>query len=168
VANQREGGAVRNALLAVALAALMVVTWRRGARPAPWLAALAGTVAWLGLIVYDGAHNPATAKSAPELVHTAESLSAGGAVLVIPGLVLFPLGYAALAVALARRSQFIAGLLTGAGAATYTAGGLLIFALGPTSAAIQVVEVAGAVPFALGMLLLGVDAVRRTGEASAP
>ena len=36
--------------------------------------ALVGTILWFGLIVYDGGHNPATARYAPDLVHTSGDL----------------------------------------------------------------------------------------------
>lgn len=146
--------AIGLALLAVALAGLLAQAWRASAPTMGWYSALIGTLAWLALIIYDGSHNPVTARYAPELVHTAADLDAGGAMLVLPALILFPLGYALLGLALVRRSRVLPGLLVGAGAVIYTIGGLLIFAIEPSSPAIQAVEVAGAIPFALGFVLL--------------
>lgn len=45
-------------------------------------------------------------------------------------------------------------LLLGAGVVLYTVGSLMIYALGPTSPLIQIFEVAGAAPYALGFVLL--------------
>ncbi|WP_031158406.1 hypothetical protein [Streptosporangium roseum] len=126
---------------------------RRG--PLVWCAALIGTLSWLGLIVYDGSHNPVMARYAPAVVHTHADLDAGGAVIVLPALLLFPLGYVLLAVLLSRHGMRWPALLLGAGAVLYTAGGLLIFVLGPHSPFVQIFEVAGAVPYALGFVLLG-------------
>lgn len=136
-------------LLAVVLANLAFPPGRRLARNA----ALAGTLAWLALIVYDGAHNPVVARYAPELVHTPASLDPGGALIAIPALVLFPAGYALLATALVRSGARGTGLLLGSGAVTYWVGGLLIFAVGPHTPLIQILEVSGAALFAVGFTL---------------
>jgi hypothetical protein len=141
-------------LLGVALANLLTQ-----GRSGPWAlavnAALVGTLAWLGLIVYDGAHNPATARYAPELIHTSADLDIGAALIVMPALIFFPLGYTLLASVLLREGLRWSGLLLGTGAVTYTVGGVLIFALGPHSPAVQPVEVVGALAFACGYVLLG-------------
>lgn len=120
-------------------------------------AALAGTLAWFALIVYDGSHNPVTARYAPELVHTPADLDPAGALLVLPALLLFPAGYALLAAALVRGGgrRPGPGLLLGVGALTYWTGGLLIFAADPRSQLIQILEVIGAALYALGFALLG-------------
>ncbi|MFB4317822.1 hypothetical protein [Actinomadura sp. 21ATH] len=123
--------------------------------PASLSAALAGTLAWLALIVYDGSHNPVTARYAPELVHTPVDLDPVGALLALPALLLFPAGHALLATALIRSGTRLPGLLLGAGALTYWAGGLLVFAAGPRSPFIQILEVVGAALFSLGFALLG-------------
>jgi hypothetical protein len=123
-------------------------------KPLAWLAALAGTLAWFGLIVFDGSHNPATAMHAPELVHSHAGLSLGAAIIVLPALLLFPLGYVLFARALLSQGLPWAGALLGVGAVLYTIGGLLIFILGPQSPLIQILEVVGAVPFALGFILM--------------
>jgi hypothetical protein len=144
--------AIGLALQAIALANL---TAPAGRRLIARNAALAGVVAWLGLIVYDGAVNPATARYAPQLVHTAANLDAGGALIVLPALVLFPIGFALLAATVIRDGDRWTGLLLGAGAVTYWIGGLLIFAAGPHSPFIQVLEIAGAVPYAVGFARYG-------------
>ncbi|MGH3978682.1 MAG: hypothetical protein ACRDRZ_06735 [Pseudonocardiaceae bacterium] len=117
--------------------------------------ALVGTVLWFGLIVLDGSRNPVTARYAPDIVHTPADLDIGGAMLVLPALLVFPLGYALLAALLIRHETIWTGLLLGVGALVYTAGGLAIFAFGPHSPLIQILEVAGAAPYALGFILLG-------------
>jgi hypothetical protein len=66
--------AIGLALQAIALANL---TAPAGRRLVARNAALAGVVAWFGLIVYDGAVNPATARHAPQLVHTAVGRRSG-------------------------------------------------------------------------------------------
>jgi hypothetical protein len=143
-------------LLGVALANLLAQSVYRSGRWAPSVnAALVGTLAWLALIVYDGAHNPATARYAPELVHTSEDLNIGAVLIVVPALILFPLGYVLLTSALFREGHRWSGLLLGAGAVTYTVGGTLIFALGPHSPLVQPVEVVGALALASGYVLLG-------------
>lgn len=144
-------------LLVVALAGMLsTVRHESSWSLAGWYAALVGTLSWFGLIVYDGSHNPVMARFAPDLVHTAADLEAGGAIIVLPPLLLFPLGYALLGVALYRSDLRWAGLLTGGGALVYTIGGLLIFELGPSSALVQTLEVAGVIPFAIGFVLLAV------------
>jgi hypothetical protein len=57
-------------------------------------------------------------------------------------------------VGLARSGARWTGLLLGAGAITYWAGGLLIFAVGPRTPLIQTLEVSGAGLFAVGFMLL--------------
>lgn len=142
-------------LAAVAIASLAD---RSGGAPAArsrsWYAALLGTLSWIGLIVYDGAHNPVLARYAPELVHVGGELDPGGAIIAFPALLLFPLGYLLLGFDLARRGRWQAGGLLGSGAAIYTAGGLAIFAAGPSSPVIQPLEVAGALLYAAGLVAL--------------
>lgn len=116
--------------------------------------ALIGTVWWLALIVYDGAHNPAMAAYAPELVHTPSALEPGAGIIVGPALLLFPAGFIWLGRALARGGQGMTGWLLGGGALTYTVGGAMIFPLGPASPLIQALEVVGAAAHAVGLVLL--------------
>jgi hypothetical protein len=117
-------------------------------------AALLGTIWYFGLIVVDGTRNPVTARYAPQLVHTAADLDSGTAVIVLPALVLFPLGYVLLGLLHARHGARRTGLLLGAGAVVYTIGGLAIFGLGPASPAIQVLEIVGAVPYTIGFIMM--------------
>ncbi|WP_331755745.1 hypothetical protein [Streptomyces sp. NBC_01643] len=147
----------------VAIAGLLALASPISSRHATAIyTALIGTLSWFALIVYDGSHNPAIARYAPDLVHTPEDLEIGGAILVMPALVLFPIGYVVLAVALARRGMRIMGILLGFGAVTYVIGGLLVFVIGPHSTLVQIVEVVGAVPYALGFIVLG--SVMRAGS----
>jgi hypothetical protein len=144
-------------LLVVALAGMLTTVRHESSWSlVGWYSALVGTLSWFGLIVYDGSHNPVMARFAPDLVHNAADLEAGGAIIVLPALLLFPLGYALLGVALYRSDLRWAGLLAGGGALVYTIGGLLIFELGPSSPLVQTLEVAGFIPFAIGFVLLAV------------
>lgn len=143
-------------LLAVALTGLLL----RHRGSTGWLdtgiiLALIGTLTWLELIVYDGDHNPLTARYAPELVHTPQDLDLGGALLVVPALILFPVGYLVLAAALIRRSARLTGGLLAAGAVLYTTGGLFIFIDGPHSPLVQPLEVIGAIAYAAGFISFG-------------
>jgi len=117
-------------------------------------AALLGTIWYLGLIVVDATRNPVTAKYAPQLVHTSADLDTGTAIIVLPALLLFPLGYILLGVLHARYGGPWIGLLLGAGAVIYTTGGLAIFALGPASPAIEVLEIVGVVPYTIGFIMM--------------
>lgn len=116
--------------------------------------AVLGTIWYFGLIVVDGTRNPVTAKYAPQLVHTPKDLDTGTAIIVLPALLLFPLGYILLGVLHRRHGAPWIGLLLGAGAVIYTTGGLAIFGLGPSSPAIEVLEVLGALPYTLGFILM--------------
>jgi hypothetical protein len=140
-------------LVAISLASTLApaqVTYGRAGRWA-WYGALAGTMTWFGLLVFDGSHNPVTARFTPDLVHTPADIDTGGALIVFPALLLFPLGNALLALLRPRRTPTV---LLGVGAVVYTIGGLLLFVLGPASPLIQIFEVCGAVPYALGCVLL--------------
>ena len=118
--------------------------------------ALAGTILWFGLIIYDGGHNPVTAKYAPDLVHTSGDLDIEGGIIVLAANILFPLGYVLLAVLLNRYGQRWTGLLLGFGGVLYAIGGTAaLFGFGPHSMITSVLEIAGAAPYALGYLLLG-------------
>jgi hypothetical protein len=118
--------------------------------------ALIGTMFWFGLIVFDGGHNPVTAKYAPGLVHTSADLDIEGGVIVLAANILFPLGYVLLAVALNRYGQRWTALLLGFGGVMYALGGTVaLFGLGPHSMITSVLEIVGAAPYALGYVLLG-------------
>lgn len=143
---------------AVCLAGVLALSTRRiGSRGLTALyTALAGTILWFGLIVYDGGHNPATAKYAPDLVHTSADVDIEGGIIVLAANVLFPLGYVLLALLLNRHGQRGTGLLLGFGGVLYAIGGTAaLFGFGPHSMITSVFEIIGAAPFALGYVMLG-------------
>jgi hypothetical protein len=117
-------------------------------------AALLGTIWYFGLIVVDGTRNPVTARYAPDLVHTSADLDTATAIIVLPALLLFPLGYVLLGILNARYGARWIGFLLGTGAVIYTTGGLAIFGLGPASPVIEILEIVGAVPYALGFIMM--------------
>lgn len=119
-----------------------------------FLTAVAGTVLWFGLIAVDGTRNPVTARYAPAIVHTTADLDPGAAIVSVPALLLFPIGYALLALVLARRGMRWPGLLIGAGAVVYWSAAIPLAVLGPLSSAPQILEIAGALPYTLGFILL--------------
>ena len=135
---------------------------RRG--PAAFLTAMVGTQWWFGLIVLDGTRNPVTAHYAPHLVHTPADLDAGSAIISLPALLVFPVGYVLLALLLIGHDARWPGVLVGVGAVLYWSGAIPLFAVGPQSPVTQLLEVAGAMPFALGFVLLG----WRRGQAEPP
>ena len=150
-------------LMAVGLASAYALGAARFGRrgPSAFLAAMVGTLLWFGLIVLDGTRNPVTAKYAPGLVHTPADLDAGSAIISLPALLAFPIGYLLLARLLTRHGTRWPGLLVGIGAVLYWSAAIPLFAVGPQSPVIQLLEVAGAVPYALGFVLLGL----RWGQA---
>lgn len=117
--------------------------------------ALLGAIWYFGLIVVDGTRNPVTAKYAPSLVHTSGDMDISTGIIVLPALLLFPVGYILLGVMNARYGARSLGLLIGIGATIYTMGGLAIFGLGPTSPVIEILEIIGAVLFAIGFIMMG-------------
>lgn len=121
---------------------------------AAFLTAVAGTVLWFGLIAVDGTRNPVTARYAPAIVHTTADLDPGAAMVSLPALLVFPIGYALLALVLARRGMRWPGLLIGAGAIVYWSAAIPLAVLGPRSSAPQVLEIAGALPYTVGFILL--------------
>jgi hypothetical protein len=153
-------GLLLQAISLISMFALGIGTFGRRGLLA-WYTVMVGTMLWFGLIIFDGSHNPVMARLAPDIVHTPADLDAGGAIIVLPALLLFPTGYVLLSLLLARHGMRWPALLLGAGAVMYTIGGLLIFALGPHSPLIQIFEVAGAVPYAVGFVLLGRADVKR-------
>ncbi len=143
---------------ATCLAGVLALGVRRFApRGLPALyTALVGTMLWFGLIVFDGGHNPVTARYAPDLVHTSADLDIEGGVIVLTANVLFPLGYVLLAVLLSRYGQRWTGLLLACGGVVYSIGGTVaLFGLGSHSMITSVIEIAGAAPYALGYVRLG-------------
>lgn len=132
-----------------------------------FFSALVGTLLWFGLIAIDGSRNPVVARYAHALVHTPADFEPGVAMIILPALVLFPIGYVLLARLLVGVGAKWPGLLLGVGAVLYVLGGLCIFALGPHSPLIQTLEISGAVPYALGFVLLGREGVaERAPEAT--
>ncbi|GAA0355101.1 hypothetical protein GCM10009530_00220 [Microbispora corallina] len=118
--------------------------------------ALAGTMLWFGLIVFDGGHNPVTAKYAPDLVHTSKDIDVEGGIIVLAANIVFPLGYVLLALLLNRYGQRLTGLLLGFGGVVYAIGGTAaLFGFGPHSMVTSVFEIVGAAPYAVGYVLLG-------------
>lgn len=144
-------------LQVISLASMLALGLRLQARRdlRGWYAALTGTILWFALIIYDGSHNPVRAHYEPSLVHTSGDIDAGAALIVFPALLIFPLGYALFAVMLNRRGMRTVALLLSVGSFIYTLGGLFIFTSGPDFPLIQIFEVAGAILYALGFILLG-------------
>ncbi|WP_153054492.1 hypothetical protein [Planomonospora sphaerica] len=152
-------------LLAVSLASGYAVDFQRLGRKAipVVLTAMIGHLLWFALIVIDGSRNPVVARYAPDIVHTPADLNTGVAAVVLPALLLFPLGCALLGRLLVRQGARWPGLLIGTGAIVYTIGGLTLFVTGPHSPVVQILEVGGAVPYALGFVMIS---LRRTSIAA--
>ncbi|GAA4600624.1 hypothetical protein GCM10023195_00460 [Actinoallomurus liliacearum] len=144
-------------LQVVSLASMLALGMRVQTRRdlSGWYAALVGTLLWFALIVYDGSHNPVRAHYEPSLVHTSGDVDAGAAIIVFPALLIFPFGYLLLALMLRRRGMGRVAVLLSVGSFVYTLGGLFIFTSGPRFPLIQIFEVAGALLYALGYILLG-------------
>lgn len=150
--------AVALLLLTVSLASAYAANAGRfGRRGLPaFLLAVVGTMLWFGLIVFDGSRNPVTAKYAPEIVHTPADIDVVTGIVVLPALLVFPVGYMLLARVLSRTGMTWPGLLIGVGAMVYWAAFIPLFAFGPESPVVQTLEVIGAVPYAVGFVLIGV------------
>jgi hypothetical protein len=131
-------------LLAISLASVYALDADRYGRGGvlAFLTAITGTLCWFGLIVLDGTRKPVTAKYAAELVHTPADLDAGAAIISLPALLLFPIGYLLLARHGARRL----GLLVGVGAVVYWSGSIPLLAVGPHSPLTQVLRSPGQCP----------------------
>lgn len=129
---------------------------------------VAGTVFWFGLLVLDGTRNPVTARYTPAIVHTAKDLDPGVLIVSLPALIVFPIGYVLLALVLARHGMRWPGLLIGVGAVLYWSGAIPLFAFGPRSPDIAVLEIAGALAYAIGFVLLARsrEAVSESGPVS--
>jgi hypothetical protein len=143
---------------ATCLAGFLALGMREfGPRGLPALyTSLVGTILWFGLIIFDGGHNPVTARYAPELVHTSADLDVEGGIIVLTANILFPLGYVLLAVLLNRYGQRWTGLLLGFGGVVYAIGGTAaLFGFGPHSMITSVIEIVGAAPYAIGYVMLG-------------
>ncbi len=159
--------AVSLLILAICLAGVLALSVHRFGPRGPWAlgTALAGTILWFGLIIFDGSHNPVTARYAPQLVHTSRDLDISGGMIVVTANILFPLGYVLLALLLNQNGARLMGLLLGFGGVTYAIGGTAaLFGFGPHSVLTSVFEIIGATPYVLGFVLLG----RAFGRPSQP
>ncbi|MDI6694231.1 MAG: hypothetical protein QME21_04235 [Anaerolineales bacterium] len=78
-------------------------------------------------------------------------------IIGLPALVLFFLGYSLFGASLLRAKvqPRLGSLLITIGAPVYIIGGINIFILGPASPIVSVIEIAGAIPLAIGYILLG-------------
>ncbi len=116
-----------------------------------------GQVLYICLLVVDGLRNPLLAKYAPNIVHTMRDSDPNIAVIVLPALLLFFTGYLLFGTSLLRSKSLprLGSWLISIGGPLYIIGGINIFILGPASATISIIEIAGALPLALGYLLLG-------------
>lgn len=133
-----------------------------------FVTAVAGTIFWFGLLVVDGTRNPVTARYAPGIVHTPADLDPGAMVIFLPALIVFPIGYVLLARVLVRSKMRGPGLLIGVGAVLYWSGLIPLLAVGPRSPAIEILEIAGALPYAFGFVLLARSWSRATSPTRVP
>lgn len=122
-----------------------------------FIAAFFGHVFYICLLVVDGLRNPLLAKYAPATVHTFADNDPNQLTIVFPALLLFFVGYVLFGSSLLSTKSMprLAILLITIGAPIYIIGGVNIFIIGPASPIISLIEIAGAVPFALGYILLG-------------
>lgn len=115
------------------------------------------------LLVVDGAVNSVLSIYDIELVHATSvagvdpRLSINLFIIGLPALVLFFLGYSLFGASLLRAKvqPRLGGILITIGAPIYIIGGINIFILGPASPIVSVIEIAGAIPLAIGYILLG-------------
>jgi hypothetical protein len=130
------------------------------------------------LLVVDGAVNSVLSIYDIKLVHATSvagvdpRLSINLFIIGLPALVLFFLGYSLFGASLLRAKvqPLLGSLLITIGAPVYIIGGINIFILGPASPIISIIEIAGAIPLAIGYVLLGLklrsEAAMRVGQAS--
>jgi hypothetical protein len=118
--------------------------------------AFAGNVWTYGLIVTEGFLWPAVGQYDVAAVHNFDH----GSLLFIffVGLALFGIGYAMLggAIAQLRWGPRWAGVSVAFGSLIYVFGAFSLPALGPESVVVTIIETAGAIPFGLGFVRLGV------------
>ncbi len=116
-----------------------------------------GQVLYICLLVVDGLRNPLLAKYAPGTVHTFADNDPNQLTIVLLALSLFFLGYILFGSSLlsAKSQPRLGSWLITIGAPIYIIGGINIFILGPASPIIAMIEISGAIPFALGYILLG-------------
>ncbi len=116
-----------------------------------------GQVLYICLLVVDGLRNPLLAKYAPAVVHTFADNDPNELAVVLPALLLFFVGHILFGSSLLSGStpSRLGTLLITIGAPIYIVGGINIFILGPASPIISVIEITGAIPLAVGFVLLG-------------
>ncbi len=124
-----------------------------------------GHVLYICLLVVDGLRNPLLARYAPATVHTIADNDPNQLTIVLPALLLFFVGYALFGISLlsVKTLPRAGSLLIAIGAPIYIVGGVNIFIIGPASPIISVIEIAGAIPFAVGYILLGLRLRSRAG-----
>ncbi len=116
-----------------------------------------GQLLYICLLVVDGLRNPLLAKYAPAIVHTFADNDPNELTIVLPALLLFFLGYILFGASLlyAKVQPRLGSWLITIGAPIYIVGGINIFILGPASPIVSLIEIAGAIPLAIGYILLG-------------
>jgi hypothetical protein len=131
-----------------------------------------GQLLYICLLVVDGLRNPLLAKYAPATVHTFADNDPNQLTIVVPALLLFALGYIVFGSSLlsAKTEPRLGSWLITVGAPVYIIGGINIFIIGPASPIISMIEVSGAIPLAIGYILLGLKlrsgAGMQVGQAS--
>ncbi len=116
-----------------------------------------GQLLYICLLVVDGLRNPLLAKYAPATVHTFADNDPNQLTIVLPALLFFALGYIVFGSSLlsAKTEPRLGSWLITIGAPVYIIGGINIFIIGPASPIISMIEVSGAIPLAIGYILLG-------------
>jgi hypothetical protein len=131
-----------------------------------------GQLLYICLLVVDGLRNPLLAKYAPATVHTFADNDPNQLIIVLPALLFFALGYIVFGSSLlsAKTEPLLGSWLITVGAPVYIIGGINIFIIGPASPIISMIEVSGAIPLAIGYVLLGLKlrsgAGMQVGQAS--
>lgn len=116
-----------------------------------------GQLLYICLLVVDGLRNPLLAKYAPATVHTFADNDPNQLTIVLPALLFFALGYIVFGLSLlsAKTEPRLGSWLITVGAPVYIIGGINIFITGPASPIVSMIEIAGAIPLAIGYILLG-------------
>jgi hypothetical protein len=116
-----------------------------------------GQVLYICLLVVDGLRNPLLATYAPATVHTFADNDPNQLTIVLLALLFFFLGYIVFGSSLlsAKTQPRLGSLLITIGAPIYIIGGINIFIIGPASSIISMIEISGAIPLAIGYVLLG-------------
>ncbi len=118
-----------------------------------------GQVLYICLLVVDGLRNPLLAKYDPAAVHTFADNDPNELAIVLLALLLFFLGYLLFGSSLlsAKVRPRLGSLLLMLGGPVYIIGGINIFILGPASPLVSLIEITGAIPFAIGYILWGLE-----------